>query len=690
MTKFYQTENHFWRNLLTRAVLILGTTFIILWFLPRTEGRIYHYDVDKIWLYPDLTADFDFSIFKSEQVMKAEKDSATRLFQPYFNWNAEVGEKQVTRFLQQYKDGIPGLPANTPQIVAKRLRALYEEGIIDPQIASQLGHSGNTTIRIVNGKEATSKSIDSISSTIGAYEKIFMDETLGPIRASLQQCNLNNYIEPNLIYDKELNETELNDILSLIPPASRTSMEGQTIVHHGDKVTESEYAAIQAFEKALQERNSSRQEVLLTIAGQGLYVFIFVLLFTLYLALFRKDYFSKPRSLAMLYVMIILFPLLTSFVMQHNFFSVYIIPFALGPIFIRVFMDSRTAFINHVTTILICALAVKYQYEFIIVQVVAGLVAIHSLRELSKRSQIFTTAILVAICSAASYFALQLIQTNDVTKLDQSMYIHIIVNGFFLLFAYPLMLIVEKTFGFVSTVTLFELSNTNNAILRRISEVAPGTFQHSITVGNLASEIANKIGAKSQLVRTGALYHDIGKMVSPAFFTENQVGVNPHDKLTDLQSASIIISHVTEGLKLAEKHNLPRTISDFIATHHGTGLTKYFYIHYKNEHPDEEIDESRFRYKGPNPFTREQAILMMCDAVEAASRSLPEYTEESIAKLVNTIINSQVDEGFFNDCPITFRDITWAKQTLIERLKAIYHTRIQYPTLKKKIEKKEK
>ena len=313
-----------------------------------------------------------------------------------------------------------------------------------------------------------------------------------------------------------------------------------------------------------------------------------------------------------------------------------------------------------------------------------------SLRELSKRSQIFTTAILVAICSAASYFALQLIQTNDVTKLDQSMYIHIIVNGFFLLFAYPLMLIVEKTFGFVSTVTLFELSNTNNAILRRISEVAPGTFQHSITVGNLASEIANKIGAKSQLVRTGALYHDIGKMVSPAFFTENQVGVNPHDKLTDLQSASIIISHVTEGLKLAEKHNLPRTISDFIATHHGTGLTKYFYIHYKNEHPDEEIDESRFRYKGPNPFTREQAILMMCDAVEAASRSLPEYTEESIAKLVNTIINSQVDEGFFNDCPITFRDITWAKQTLIERLKAIYHTRIQYPTLKKEIEQKEK
>lgn len=381
--------------------------------------------------------------------------------------------------------------------------------------------------------------------------------------------------------------------------------------------------------------------------------------------------------------MIVIYPILVSLMMKHSILSVYILPFAMVPIFIRVFFDSRTAFITHTTMILICAVAVKYQYEFIIVQLVAGLVAIYSLRELSKRSQIFLTALLVTVASAVSYLALQLIQSNNISSLDHTMYFHFAVNGFFLLFAYPLMLVIEKTFGFISTVTLFELSNTNNPLLRKLSEEAPGTFQHSITVGNLASEIANKIGAKSQLVRTGALYHDIGKMEHPVFFTENQSGINPHTRLDAKSSARIIISHVTNGLKIAEQYNLPRVIKDFIATHHGTGLTKYFYITYKNEHPNEDVDPQPFTYPGPNPFTREQAILMMSDAVEAASRSLKEYTEESIARLVNKIIDDQVANGFFEDCPITFRDIKTAKLVLIERLKAMYHTRIQYPELKK-------
>lgn len=354
----------------------------------------------------------------------------------------------------------------------------------------------------------------------------------------------------------------------------------------------------------------------------------------------------------------------------------------MAAIFVRMFMDSRTAFIAHATMTLICAVAVKYQYEFIIVQLVAGLIAIYSLKELSKRSQIFLTAILVTLGTAVVYCALQLIQADDFSKLDKAMYYHFAMNGFFLLFTYPLMLIIEKMFGFTSTVTLFELSNTNNPLLRKLSEEAPGTFQHSIMVGNLGAEIANRIGAKAHLVRTGALYHDIGKMVNPVFFTENQAGINPHDTLSDLQSASIIINHVNEGLKLAEENNLPRVISDFIATHHGMGVTKYFYISYKNKHPNEDIAPTLFRYPGPNPFTREQAILMMCDAVEAASRSLDEYTEESISRLVNRLIDAQVGDGFFNDCPITFRDIQTSKKILIERLKSIYHTRIQYPQLK--------
>ena len=247
------------------------------------------------------------------------------------------------------------------------------------------------------------------------------------------------------------------------------------------------------------------------------------------------------------------------------------------------------------------------------------------------------------------------------------------------------MYLIEKMFGFISNVTLFELSNTNKGLLRNLSEIAPGTFQHSITVGNLAAEIANKIGANSLLVRTGALYHDIGKMTNPVFFTENQVGVNPHERMSYKESAQIIISHVNEGLRLAEKANLPNIIKDFIKTHHGTGLAKFFYVKYQNEHPNEIVNKEDFQYPGPNPFTREQAILMMSDGVEAASRSLGEYTEESISNLVNKMIDGEVADGMFTECPITFRDISQAKQVLIDRLKSIYHTRVQYPELKKEV-----
>jgi putative nucleotidyltransferase with HDIG domain len=302
---------------------------------------------------------------------------------------------------------------------------------------------------------------------------------------------------------------------------------------------------------------------------------------------------------------------------------------------------------------------------------------------LSNRAQVFKTALLVTIASCAVYFAMQLMQNNDITKLDHAMYYHFVINGIFLLLAYPLMYLIEKTFGFVSNVTLFELSNTNKGLLRKLSEVAPGTFQHSITVGNLAAEIANKIGAKSLLVRTGALYHDIGKMINPVFFTENQAGVNPHENMGCKESARIIIGHVTEGVKLAEKANLPKSMKDFILTHHGLGVTKFFYVKYKNDHPDEDVDISQFTYPGPNPSSREEAILMMADTIEAASRSLTTYTEESISELVEKLIDQQVSEGFFKNCPITFRDIADAKQVAIDRLKSIYHTRIQYPELKK-------
>lgn len=682
MSKYKLSESNYLRDITTRIVLVLLTVVIVVWALPREEGKMFHYDEGKPWMYGQLIAQYDFPVYKTEEALQAERDSILKHFQPYYNKNAYIGEKNIDQFNKDFPNGLPDLPLVYKALVANRLKMLYEAGIMDPVQYSAMSKDTSSVIRIVDGKEAQSYHVQQFRSTTTAYEQLFQDEVLVKERAALQRCNLNNYIEPNLIYDQVRSETEKNDMLSLIATASGMVLEGQRIIDRGDIVDSYTYRVLDSFEKEAKKRNASEDELMMTVIGQALLVLILVILFTVYLTLFRKDYFEKPRSIAMLYAMIVIFPVLVSLMMRHLFFNVYIIPYAIVPIFIRVFMDSRTAFITHVIMILLSAVAVKYQYEFIIIQLVAGLVAIYSLRELEKRSQIFLTAVLVTITSSLIYLAIQLIQNDDFSNLDSTMYVYFAVNGFLLLFAYPLMLVIEKTFGFISAVTLFELSNTNNELLRRMSEVASGTFQHSINVGNLGAEIANKIGAKAQLVRTGALYHDIGKMENPVFFTENQAGVNPHDKLSDIESARIIISHVTDGLSLAEKYSLPAVIKEFITTHHGAGLAKYFYVNYKNEHPDEEVDVNMFSYPGPNPFTREQAILMMTDTVEAASRSLPEYTEESISTLVNKLIDAQIADGNFKECPITFRDIDIAKQVLIDRLKSMYHTRIQYPELK--------
>lgn len=683
MSIFNNTEENYWRNLATKTVLVCITVAIIVWFLPRNEGRMYRYDVGKPWMYGSVIAKFDFPIYKTDEAIKHEQDSLLKHFQPYYSLNPLIEKKQVERFLHDYEQGINGLPKEYVGIVAKQMQEIYQMGIINTNEYNNIFKDSTSMIRFVSGKNAKSLKVSSFYSTIAAYEHIFANEKLAAQRAILSRCNLNNYIEANIVYDKEKSDAEKNDLLSSIPLASGMVMSGQKIIDRGEIVNDYTCRVLNSFDKEMKRRNSTQDEIMTTFIGQILFVLILVMMFTSYLTLFRKDYFEKPRSITMLYTMITLFPILVSMMMKHNFFSVYIIPFAMAAIFVRVFMDSRTAFITHVTMILICAAAVKYQYEFIIVQLASGLVAIYSLRELSKRSQIFITAILVTISSCIVYLALQLMQDNQVFNIDPSMYTYFIINGIFLLLSYPMMYLIEKMFGFISNVTLFELSNTNKGLLRNLSEIAPGTFQHSITVGNLAAEIANRIHANSLLVRTGALYHDIGKMTNPVFFTENQAGVNPHDQLSDLESAQIIISHVTEGLKLAEKFNLPGIIKDFISTHHGTGLTKYFYINYCNEHPDEQVDKEMFQYPGPNPFTREQAILMMADTVEAASRSLNEYTEESISTLTNKLIDSQVADGFFRECPITFRDIALAKSVLIERLKSIYHTRISYPHLNK-------
>lgn len=684
MSLIGRKEAKYWHNLLMRVWITALTVAIIVWFLPRdSNSKRYNYDVGKPWMYQSFIAQFDFPIYKSEDAIKQEQDSILKGLMPYYNYDPTREKKELERFNKDFSSELTGLSHHYRAIIIDRIHRLYSAGIMNTPEYNAIAHDSTNMVKVVAGKSATPIEIGCMYSTMSAYEALLKDEELSKDRALLQKLNLTNYLEPNLTYDKEKTETERTDMLGSIPLASGMVLSGQKIIDRGEIVDDYTYRVLSSFERELQRRNATQMELTTTFIGQVIYVTILVMLFTMYIALFRKDYFDKPRSIMMLYVMITLFPIAVAMMIEHNWFNVYIVPFAMAAIFARMFMDSRTAFVTQLTIVLICAAAVKYQYEFIIIQLVSGLVAIYSLRELSSRAQVIKTAALVTVSCCAVYLALQMMQETDVLKLDSKMYTHFAVNGVLLLLSYPLMYLIEKTFGFTSNVTLFELSNTFKGVLRNLSEVAPGTFQHSITVGNLAAEVANRIGADSLLVRVGALYHDIGKMTNPAFFTENQAGVNPHDALTCKESAKIIIGHVTEGVKIAEKANLPTIIKDFILTHHGRGMAKYFYIKYQNEHPDEVVDKEQFTYPGPNPFTREQALLMMADTCEAASRSLQEYTEESISSLVDRLIDAQVADGCFKDCPITFRDIAQAKQVLTERLMSIYHTRIQYPELKK-------
>ncbi len=683
MSSFNIKNDLTWHDFLIRSALIIVTVALIVWLMPRNSSSNFKIEKGKPWVYTDLKAPFDFPIYKSDEAVKAERDSLMLQYEPYYFFNNDIVTTQLRQFAKDYNKGIPGLSDDYISIIANRLRSLYTQGIMSSSEYAALKKDTARTIRVINGKNAISVPISKVYSVVSAYEQIFLDETLAAHREILQKCNLNDYLTPNLIYDKERSEASLNDLQNSIPLASGLVQRGQKIIDRGDIVDTKTYNILMSFKKETERKEENKPKISLTIMGQILYVAILITCFTVYLTLFRKDYFEKSRSITMLYALIVFFSVLCSLMVGHSILHVYFLPYAMVPIFIRVFMDSRTAFMAHATMVLICASILQYPLEFITVELVSGLVAIFSLRELSSRSQLFWTAVLVTFAATATNLSLDWIRNNDLTKISYSEYNYLIFNGLLLFCSYPLLYLIEKAFGFTSNITLIELSDMNKTLLRKMSEVAPGTFQHSIQVGNLAAEIANKIGGKSQLVRTGALYHDIGKIVNPIYFTENQSGVNPHEKMGTIESAQMIISHVTEGIKLAEKYDLPDIIKAFISTHHGQGKTRYFYVQYKNAHPDDKVDDLLFTYPGPNPTTKEQAILMMADTVEAASRSLPDYTEKSIRELVNKLIDAQVAEGYFKECPITFRDIAYAKTVLIEKLKTIYHTRVSYPELKK-------
>ena len=686
MSRYNQQNNLTPKAMIYRIIIAVAATLIVTFYMPRDNRSNYQFDINKPWRYSQLIATFDFPIYKSEDHIQHEQDSVLKKYEPYFALNKTIGDEQIAQLAMTYNQKHKNvMPPHYLTYIENKLKEVYQHGIVSMEDYDVLVKDSVKGIRVFTQNEATTHRLEDLFSIKSAYEYVTNTglDTATYDRKILLKCDLGEFIQPNLTYDKEKSEALRKDLLASISYAQGMVMSGQKIIDRGEIVNENTYNILVSLEKELTKRNDSIKQVRVMLIGQLFYVSIITICLMLYFNLFRRDYLTNTRRILLLASMPVIFPLITSFMVKQNL-NVYIVPFAMAPIFIRVFMDSRTAFVTHVATILLCSITLKAPFEFIATQLVAGMVAIYSLRELSQRSQLVRSAFYVTLASLIFYLGIELIHTKDFSALEYRMYIYIVINGILLLFAYPLLFLLEKAFGFTSNVTLVELSNINNELLRKMSEVAPGTFQHSMQVANLAAEVANRIDAKSQLVRTGALYHDIGKICNPVFFTENQSSVNPHEKLSLEDSAKIVISHVKEGLKLAEKYNLPQIIKDFIATHHGKGMTKYFFISYKNKYPNEEIDESIFTYPGPNPFTLEQAILMMSDAVEAASRSLNEYTEESISALVDKIIDAQVQEGFFKDCPITFHDINLAKEVFKEKLKTIYHTRISYPELKNK------
>ncbi|MBR6191932.1 MAG: HDIG domain-containing protein [Prevotella sp.] len=672
------------------SIMVVSVTLIVI-AMPNTEKPKLTYETGNPWTNAQLISPGEILIQKDPRLVEQEQQEALQNeYLPYYSLDKSTGEKQTAAFISQHSDG--DLSAYCLQSVANILADIYKQGIISLSDYTKLTSEDSlASIIIVDDKIASRKPVRDCLSTKQAYELLFNDKRIEAEKEKLQKININEFLVPNVIYDAQRSEQAKHDIIAMIPTNSGVIKPGQEIINRGDIITEEKARMIDSYNAFLDtQSNNTWYDLLRTNGIQWTYVAMLMLMLMLYLQLFRRDYLPKQRSLNMVFFLVTVFPVVNSIIMRFDPRNIYILPICLVPMFIRVFLDSRTAFMTHVVTVLICAAPVSDKFEYIFIQMSAGVIAICGLRAISKRSSMFLTAGYVAVTCLVAYTVTKFLNNKDVTfELLKHSYMCFVLNGILLLLAYPFMLFVERAFGFISPVTLIELSDTNRGILRELSERAPGTFQHSIMVGNIAAAIASEIGAKSLMVRTGALYHDIGKLRRPTFFTENQAGINPHTRLTPQVSAKVIISHVTDGVEKAKENGVPDVLRNFILTHHGKGLTKFFYNTYKNEHPNEEIDDTPFRYPGPNPFSKEQAILMMADAVEAASRSLSKYDEESIAALVNKIVDSQVAEGFFNECPITFRDIATAKRILIERLGAIYHPRIQYPELATKEQKQD-
>nr|WP_297163627.1 HDIG domain-containing metalloprotein [uncultured Dysgonomonas sp.] len=659
---------------------------LIAYFSPRESKVSYNESEGKPWRYGLVTAPFDFPIYKDEAQLEQERDSILKEYIPYYSVDKFRSERAITLFTNDAQAA--ETPAAYIQYVQRKMKEIYQAGLISATDYDKLEDSNLKQLYLINEDNvATIRNVNSFYTSKLAYEKLINDLPDNLQLYVIQSLNLNNYLYDNVIADNELSKKAKDELLMKVPFAEGNVLSGQKIIDRGEIVTSKTVHILNSLQKITEQKEGSGTRKNWMVVGDIILIAALIMAFMTYLIFFRpREYYDRRNVLFMLTMIVILCVLTGVFIKVG--FNVYIIPYAMATIMVRTFIDSRTAMLTHLITAIICSLMVPFPQEFLLLQIPVGFMCIFSLKDLSERSQLIKSSFFILLTYASLYIGVTLALKGDIKQIDPLMFLYFAINFMFVMFAYLLVYICEKVFGFISGVSMIELSNINKPLLQQLSEVAPGTFQHSMQVSNLAAAVATRIGANAPLVRTGALYHDIGKMTNPAYFTENQIpGMNPHVGLSYKESARIIINHVPEGIKIARKYNLPQQIIDFIATHHGTGKVKYFYNSYKNEHPDEDVSEADFSYPGPNPFTKETAILMMADTVEAASRSLKEYTEESISHLVDRLVDSQMHDGLLRNAPITFRDIEISKNIFKEKLMTIYHSRIAYPELSKEAEK---
>ena len=656
-------------------VLMILSIVLISIALPRQSAQfIDEQMVGEVWKLPDMIATYDLQVYRDSNEMKHVRDSVARTIIPYYEFNTEL-PKQVTDSLNRALIAAE-VDATARYNLIRAVTEIYGNGVVDDDTYDLIKRDKLNKI-FINGRSQAASTAKMMSQK-AAIARI--DSSFTGMREAITASGLRVIMKPNLLEDHLRTQTQIDIKATTISHTPvKEIKKGQRIIDFGDIITAEKFKVITAYYKE-REQQLTTANMNFILGGKVAVTTIMMMVFYFFM------YFMRPRTFANQRKMVFLITFMTAFVVavfllaRVRSYTLYVIPFAIVPIIVTTFFDSRTSFFYHMTVILICSLVASNQAEFIILQFLAGTIAIASMRELTRRSQLANCAFFIFVAMSVSFVAMYVMREGKLDGMEWAhMFTYFAINSIMLSFAYVLIFLIEKLFGFTSTVTLVELSDINTPVLRQLSNECQGTFQHSLQVANLASEAAHAIGANTQLVRAGALYHDIGKLDNPAFFTENQHGVNPHDSLSPDQSAHIVISHVTNGLERAAAARLPQAISDFIAQHHGKGRAKYFYTQACNEHPNEEIDPAPFTYPGPNPQTKETAIVMMADACEAAAKSLTDRSNDAITNLVNKVIDSQIADGLLRESPISFTDVEKVKSVFVKSLHSFYHVRVSYP-----------